>query len=195
MSSAAAVEIPKQVEKIEKVPIVERASGLLPDPANRVWRYASGIPARDGHPGLGLKGSQEFSEDKLHGSIELERNPERRNSFFITFRAPGGQTVGRPISQKSLPEITGGNDKQKFEALRVEAVSGQETRTMLGLHDGEWHEVEGIYGTESYATKIPDAQLFAEQCMGALESPNAQLFYSAQPSNLGSTAVHLASKS
>lgn len=193
--SAATVETPKTTEKkTEKVPLAERANGMLPGFAARVWRYATNIPAREGHPGLGFRGFEDFSKAKLHGSIELERNPERRNSFFVTFRAPEGQTVGRPISHKSLPEVTGGNDKQKFEALRVEIVPGEESRTMLGLREGGWHEVEGIYGTESHATKKPDAQLFAEQCVGALQSPNAQLFYSARPSDLGSKVIHLASK-
>lgn len=186
-------ELPAEAEpKPEPKDLAGRAQKLLrTDSADTVWRQFRGLPAKDGHPGLGFKGHEDFTPT-MAGSIELSRDPEVEGGYLLTLWPEEGK-IGRPISQKSIPEITGGDDSQQFDALQVAFEPGEEVYSMRGIVGDEIVRVEGLYGEGPQPTRSPDAEMFAIKLLDALEAPGAQLSYSAHP-GLGAHALHLASK-
>lgn len=151
-----------------KSQLFERAQALLPEGQNVRWAFVEGLPARDGHPGLGFKGFAEFMEHRMGGMVLLQSDPKEPENMTVTFMAKPGEKMGRPISKKSQPEIAGGDSSEQFDGLQVTFRHGPAPYKMIGFHGQEPVEVEGLYGSSVSAT-APDAELFASACLKALE--------------------------
>ena len=148
--------------------LFERGEQLIPEGQNIVWAEVSGIPARDGHPGLGFKGNPAFVEHGVSGTIVLQQDPAVEAGLVLTLIASPGETLGRPVSRKSLPEITHSDVSQRFDALQVRIIKGERSYRMHGFRGQKGEEVRGLYGSPD-STTAPDAELFFWSGLKALE--------------------------
>lgn len=143
----------------------ERAERLIPMDRNFTWAEVEGIPARDGHPGLGFKGASGFTEHTVGGTIVLRQDKE---GYELTLISKEGEKLGRPFSRKSLPEVTGGDDSQVFDALQVRYVPGETPHEITGIIGRQRQVVRGSYGGPG-STTATDAELFFNAGLKALE--------------------------